>query len=194
MLRLIPFTKTNNILIKNNKGRVVKFKEYLTRPETWTINDLKAHDQQVKESRKESNPSINLEKGEIEIFHGGSIKSVKEVKGFAYFSENKNQAEAYAKGNQGEVKSFVIDKTSIATESQVIDVINALGIKPRNGWKVDESHLYELIDPRFEQSFSKKDREKLAVALKKKGIKAARFTDVNIAQGKDGGRETANIQ
>jgi len=142
---------------------------------------------------KKTFSSVELEKNEIEIFHGGDIRSVKDVEGFAYFSENKNQAEAYAKGNQGEVKSFVIDKTSIATESQVVDVINALGIKPRNGWKVDESHLYELIDPRFEQSFSKKDREKLAVALKKKGIKAARFTDINIAQGKDGGRETENI-
>jgi hypothetical protein len=75
----------------------------------------------------------------------------------------------------------------------VFDVINALGIKPRAGYEVDESSLYELIDPRFEQSFSKKDLEKLAVALKRKGIKAARFTDTNISQGKNEGRETENI-
>jgi len=131
--------------------------------------------------------------GEVRIFHGGDIKSVKDIDGFAYFSEDQKQAAAYAKGNQGEVSSFKIDETSIATEDQVFDVINALGIKPRAGYEVDESSLYELIDPRFEQSFSKKDLEKLAVALKRKGIKAARFTDTNISQGKNEGRETENI-
>ena len=131
--------------------------------------------------------------GEVRIFHGGDIKSVKDIDGFAYFSEDQKQAAAYAKGNQGEVSSFKIDETSIATEDQVFDVINALGIKPRAGYAVDESSLYELIDPRFEQSFSKKDLEKLAVALKRKGIKAARFTDTNISQGKNEGRETENI-
>ena len=70
MLRLIPFTKTNNILIKNNKGRVVKFKEYLTKPETWTINDLKAHDQQVKESREEGKASLDLNKTFNKIIEG----------------------------------------------------------------------------------------------------------------------------
>lgn len=131
--------------------------------------------------------------GEVRVFHGGDIKSVKDIDGFVYFSEDQKQAAAYAKGNQGEVSSFKINETSIATENQVFDVINALGIKPRAGYAVDESSLYELIDPRFEQSFSKKDLEKLAVALKRKGIKAARFTDTNISQGKNEGRETENI-
>ena len=131
--------------------------------------------------------------GEVRVFHGGDIKSVKDIDGFVYFSEDQKQAAAYAKGNQGEVSSFKIDETSIATEDQVFDVINSLDIKPRAGYAVDESSLYELIDPRFEQSFSKKDLEKLAVALKRKGIKAARFTDTNISQGKNEGRETENI-
>ena len=131
--------------------------------------------------------------GEVRVFHGGDIKSVKDIDGFVYFSEDQKQAAAYAKGNQGEVSSFKIDETSIATEDQVFDVINNLGIKPRAGYAVDESSLYELIDPRFEQSFSKKDLEKLAAALKRKGIKAARFTDTNISQGKNEGRETENI-
>ena len=131
--------------------------------------------------------------GEIRIFHGGDIKSVKDIDGFVYFSEDKKQAAAYAKGNQGEISSFKIDEASIATEDQVFDVINNLDIKPRAGYAVDESNLYELIDPRFEQSFSKKDLEKLAVALKRKGIKAARFTDTNISPGKNEGRETENV-
>ena len=131
--------------------------------------------------------------GQTRIFHGGAIKSVRDINGFAYFSEDQGQADAYAKGNEGEVNSFMLEEASIATEDQVFAVINQLGITPQNGWQVDESHLYELIDPRFEQSFNKKDREKLAVALKKQGIKAARFTDINIAEGDKGGRETVNI-
>ena len=131
--------------------------------------------------------------GQTRIFHGGEIKSVCDIDGFVYFSEDQKQAGAYAKGNEGEVNSFMIEEASIATEDQVFAVIDELGITPANGWQVDESHLYELIDPRFEQAFSKRDRERLAVALKRKGIKAARFTDINIAEGNDGGRETENI-
>lgn len=131
--------------------------------------------------------------GQTRIFHGGGIKSVRDIDGFVYFSEDQNQAEAYAKGNEGEVNSFMLEESDIATEDAVYAVIGALGIQPQNGWTVDESHLYELIDPRFEQAFSKRDRTKLAEALRKKGIKAARFADTNIAQGKNGGREVENI-
>lgn len=131
--------------------------------------------------------------GQTRIFHGGAIKSTKNIDGFVYFSEDQAQASAYAEGNEGEVNSFMLEESDIATEDTVFEVINSLGIKPQNGWEIDESHLYELIDPRFEQAFSKRDRAKLADALKKRGIKAARFTDTNIAQDKNGRRETENI-
>ena len=167
-----------------NNGTSIKFSKSPKKIRVFDFDDTLA--------RTKSNVLYTMP-GEVRIFHGGDIKSVKDIDGFVYFSEDQKQASAYAKGNQGSVSSFKINETSLATEDQVFDVINALGIKPRAGYEVDESNLYELIDPRFEQSFSKKDLEKLAVALKRKGIKAARFTDTNISQGKNEGRETENI-
>jgi hypothetical protein len=180
--KLMMFSKTQvNIDAYNNANNINAKPKGIS---VWDFDDTLA--------KTKSNVLYTMP-GEIRIFHGGDIKSVKDIDGFVYFSEDKKQAAAYAKGNQGEVSSFKIDEASIATEDQVFDVINNLDIKPRAGYAVDESNLYELIDPRFEQSFSKKDLKKLAVALKRKGIKAVRFTDTNISQGKNEGRETENI-
>ena len=132
--------------------------------------------------------------GQTQVFHGGDIKSPKDIKGFAYFSEEKIQADAYSEENQGETRSFSIREQAIGNEDQVRRVIEELGIQPKDtDWKADESSLYELIDDRFEQAFSKKDMVKLADALKKKGIQAARFEDTNIASGINQGRYTENI-
>ena len=180
--KLMMFSKTQvNIDAYNNANNINAKPKGIS---VWDFDDTLA--------KTKSNVLYTMP-GEVRIFHGGDIKSVKDIDGFVYFSEDQKQAAAYAEGNQGEVSSFKIDEASIATEDQVFDVINNLDIKPRAGYAVDESNLYELIDPRFEQSFSKKDIEKLAVALKRKGIKAARFTDTNISQGKNEGRETENI-
>ena len=180
--KLMMFSKTQvNIDAYNNANNINAKPKGIS---VWDFDDTLA--------KTKSNVLYTMP-GEVRIFHGGDIKSVKDIDGFVYFSEDQKQAAAYAEGNQGEISSFKIDEASIATEDQVFDVINNLDIKPRAGYAVDESNLYELIDPRFEQSFSKKDLEKLAVALKRKGIKAARFTDTNISQGKNEGRETENI-
>ena len=128
-----------------------------------------------------SNP-IKLNKGEIEVFHGGSIKSVKDIKGFAYFSRNKNQAAEYAKVNEGKVKSFTLNEKDIVNEDVVFKEIKKLGLKSssKEGFKVDELNLYELIDPNFETALSKSDLTKLSQSLSNKGIKAVRFTDMNL--------------
>ena len=126
--------------------------------------------------------------GEVKIYHGGAIKSAKDIKGdFVYFSEEKTQADEYAKGNRGEVTDFVLNENNIVNEEAVFEVIKELGIQPKTkGYKVDELNLYELIDPRFKkESFSKADLAKLAKALKNKGIKAARFSDTNLKSGKE---------
>ena len=126
--------------------------------------------------------------GEVKIYHGGAIKSAKDIKGdFVYFSEEKTQADEYAKGNRGEVTDFVLNENNIVNEEAVFEVIKELGIQPKTkGYKVDELNLYELIDPRFKkESFSKTDLARLAKALKNKGIKAARFSDTNLKSGKE---------
>ena len=122
----------------------------------------------------------------VEVFHGGEVKTVNDIDGNIYFSENKGQAEEYAKGNYGKVRSFKINENEIATEKQVFEVIRELDIQPRvEGWTVNDSRLYELIDDRFENAFTKKDLNKLNEALAAKGIKAARFTDSDLKTGKD---------
>lgn len=138
--------------------------------------------------------TIQLSKSEgpsVDIYHGGNIQKTGDINGIVYFSEDKAQAAEYAKGNYGEVKNFVIKAENVVSEEKVFEVIEKLGIQPKTkGYKVDELNLYELIDPRFEQeSFSKKDLSRLTKALKKKGIKASRFTDTDLKTGKD----TSNI-
>ena len=125
--------------------------------------------------------------GEVPIYHGGSISSIKNITGsFVYFSQDQSQASEYAKGNDGEVNGFVLNESDVASEKDVFKVIRELGIQPKEkGWTVDDSRLYELIDNRFEQSFSKSDLNKLTKALADKGIKASRFTDSDLKSGKD---------
>jgi len=123
---------------------------------------------------------------EIDIFHGGEIKTVKDIDGSVYFSESKEQAEEYAKGNQGVVSKFKIKESEVASEAEVFKVIRELGIQPKiKDWSIDDSRLYELIDNRFENSFSKSDLSKLNNALSSKGIKASKFTDSDMRTGRD---------
>ena len=125
-------------------------------------------------------------KKDIEVFHGGAVKTVNDIDGNIYFSESKEQAEEYAKGSNGKVRSFKINEAEIATEAQVFEVIRDLNIQPKiEGWTVDDSRLYELIDARFENAFTEEDLNKLNKALAEKGIKATRFTDTNLITGRD---------
>ena len=118
---------------------------------------------------------------ETVIFHGGSIKGLKDIKGPLYVATDKKQAEEYSKGNEGAVKSFVIKTNEIVNEDVVIDEINALGLKSKDSnYEVGELNLYELIDPNFETSLSDKDLNTLFNSLKKKGIKAVEFLDMNL--------------
>jgi len=118
---------------------------------------------------------------ETVIFHGGSIKGLKDIKGPLYAATDPKQAKAYAKEHKGAVKSFVIKTNEIVDEDVVIEEINALGLKPKDSnYNVDELNLYELIDPNFETSLSEKDLNTLFNSLKKKGIKAVEFLDMNL--------------
>lgn len=153
--------------------------------------DFDDYDQQLNnlESKLERAKKAEVTKAPgktIEVFHGGAVKTVNDIGGNIYFSENKKLAEEYAKGSFGEVQSFKINEAEIATEAQVFEVIRELNIQPTiEGWTVDDSRLYELIDDRFDNAFTKEDLSKLNEALAAKGIKAARFTDTDLITGKD---------
>ena len=156
--------------------------------------DFDVYEQQLanletKLERAEKAETVVATKGpkkDIEVFHGGAVKTVNDIDGNIYFSESKEQAEEYAKGSNGKVQSFKINEDEIATEAQVFDVIRELNIQPRiEGWTIDDSRLYELIDARFENAFTKEDLSKLNEALAEKGIKATRFTDTDLRTSKD---------
>ena len=134
----------------------------------------------IKAAEKEATVISKDPKDEIEVFHGGSINSTKDIEGFAYFSENKEQAARYAKGNEGSVSKFVLNKKDIQNEEVVLSEIEKLGLKPNGGFEASELNLYEMIDPSFETSLSQSDLNKLAESLKAKGVKAVRFLDMNL--------------
>ena len=118
---------------------------------------------------------------ETTIYHGGTIKGLKDISGPLYVATDKDQAEEYSKGNKGVVKSFVIKTNEIVNEDIVIDEINALGLKSKDkNYEVNELNLYELIDPNFDTSLSNKDLNTLFNSLKRKGIKAVEFLDMNL--------------
>ena len=158
---------------KNNKELPKKFQLPKGSTNEQVLAKMQALDDQANKAR--------LGNGEIQIFHGGSIKSIEGIKGFAYFSENKNQAKKYSEDNNGKVQSFVIKENDIFSEEVIYNEIKKLKLKPKvAGWKVSELNVYELIDPRFETSLSEKDLNKLAQALANKNIKAVRFLDMNL--------------
>ena len=158
----------------NSDGEIIQFSKTLKEDFNTIIED----------ATKGSKSRINT--NTVPVYHGGEVNSIKDINGFIYFSDDKAQAQEYAKGNYGDVKNFTLKESDIVPEADVFKVIRELDIQPKEkGWTVDDSRLYELIDDRFEQSFTKVDIKKLKAGLKKKGIKASRFTDSDMKTGKD---------
>jgi hypothetical protein len=128
---------------------------------------------------------VSEEKGEkmADVFHGGSVKDIQiaSIDNPLYVSESESQSAAYAKGNQGKVAKFKVDKSKIANEDEVRDVINELGLKPKDeSWSVDELNIYELIDPTFDTAMSSESINKLFKELEKRGYGGAEFLGMNI--------------
>ena len=110
----------------------------------------------------------------IDVYHGGSMD---EKTGDIYVTEDKNQATEYAKGNEGNVIKYSIPKDAIASEQDITNAISEIGIEVN-----DESRLYELIDPRFEETYIGDDnKQKLFDYLKNKGFEAASFIDEDLS-------------
>jgi hypothetical protein len=109
---------------------------------------------------------------EVEVYHGGKYD---EKSGNVYVTEDKNQANEYTKGNDGDLIKYSIGKSKIASEDVFRQAIEEEGIS------IDEElKLYELIDDRFETALSEEERSKIFDNLKKKGFEAASFIDEDI--------------
>jgi len=134
-------------------------------------------------TEQESPQADESKKDLIEVYHGGTIKEISDINREAYFSRDKEQAKEYARGNDGKVRKFLIDKNKIGDEEVVRQVINELELEPKEkdeGWVFDDLNLYEIIDTKFESSLSESDQKVLFDELKKRGFQAIEFTDMNL--------------
>lgn len=124
---------------------------------------------------------------EITVYHGGSVKDLSKTEGGLFVSADKAQAEAYAKGNNGNVQEFKINKKDISNESEVRKIIVELGLKSKQeGWDLSkELMMHEILDPRFETSLSKDDLNKLYTELEKRGYKAIEMGATDITSKKN---------
>lgn len=119
---------------------------------------------------------------EVTVYHGGSVKDLSKTEGGLFVSADKAQAEAYAKGNSGDVQEFKINKKDISNENEVRNIIVELGLKSKQeGWDLSkELMLHEILDPRFETSLSDKDLAKLNDELVKRGFKAIEMSATDV--------------
>jgi len=115
------------------------------------------------------------------IYAGAPIgKNLKEIgrKGVNFFATDIREANEYARMNDGKVQEFLVKKSDLVNEDIAINKIEELNLKPVDkDFTVEESSFYELIDPRFENSLSRKDIDTLFESLRKDGIKAISYTD-----------------
>jgi hypothetical protein len=117
------------------------------------------------------------------VYHGGDVINESDlIEGDPlYVSQDKKQAELYAKEHNGSVAEFDIDETKIADEELAYELIDKLGLKAGEGWVPKELSLYELIDPMFEETaMSQSDINKLFEEITKRGYDGIKFTDSNL--------------
>ena len=116
----------------------------------------------------------------IDVYHGGALD---EKTGDIYVTEDKNQATEYAKGNEGQVIKYSIDKNKVASENDIYEAISELGIEID-----DQSKIFELIDPRFEETYiGDENKQKLFNILEEKGFESASFIDEDLSLRNKGG-------
>jgi hypothetical protein len=92
--------------------------------------------------------------------------------GLIFLATDIREAQEYAKMNRGKVKQFSINNSSLANETQVLDIMKQLGIDTSEGL------LYEMIDPRFKNFYvGKKNVDKIKNVLRKRGFGGFTYTD-----------------
>lgn len=125
------------------------------------------------------------------VYHGGHINSSKDyAEGDPiYVSPSRSQAKQYAKGNGGSTKAFLLDKENIAPEYVAYNFMENLGLKSKdpdfdNSDLRNNASIYELIDNRFETSFSDSDIKLLFKKMEDSGYTGIEFTDYNLISGR----------
>lgn len=140
-----------------------------------------------------SSISPNQEKGlsELPVFHGGAEHPNFETELY-FVSPSASQAKEYGKEHGlTSVFQYTVDPNKIADEDIARSVIKKLGITPKGGWTVDDSLLFEMIDPNFDQYIGKKNVSKLIKEMKKDGFIGIKYLDEDMVSGRKAG--IANI-
>ena len=92
--------------------------------------------------------------------------------GLIFLATDIKEAQEYAKSNRGEVRTILVNDSSLATEDQVLDQMNSLNIDTSEGL------LYEMIDSRFEDFYiGNANLNKLKKALKQNGFGGFKYND-----------------
>ena len=140
-------------------------------------------------------PVVADEGATVKIYHGGKLDSSERQSGDLLFTAtDRKQSAAYAEENQGEVSEYSLNKEDIVDESAARALIKELKIKPKNkGWKAEESSLYELLDPQFEQFVGDKNVNRFKKEMLKRGYKAISFKDEDITATGTGRQTAENI-
>ena len=132
-------------------------------------------------------PSIS----ELPVFHGGAEHPNFETELY-FVSPSASQAKEYGKEHGlTSVFQYTVDPNKIADEDIARSVIKKLGITPKGGWTVDDSLLFEMIDPNFDQYIGKKNVSKLIKEMKKDGFIGIKYLDEDMVSGRKAG--IANI-
>ena len=128
----------------------------------------------------------------IDTFHGGAMDNPsRQSQGLIFSSFDKNQAKAYAEGsamggegNQGRINILPLDEKSLISENEATDIMSKNSMAPVNkDWNLEESQLYELLDPQFEQFIGNANVAKLKNIMAKEGKNGIRFTDYDMVSG-----------
>lgn len=120
------------------------------------------------------------------VFHGGEVQDITTLNGDQIFfvANDKKEALAYARENEGNLIEMNIDKSKIASENTIWGILEELGVE-------NEYMIHELIDPRFEDTYIGDElTSELFSRLEDEGYEGGEFTDTAIA-GK--GKNTQNM-
>ena len=147
------------IHILGNKQDIEQFRKF--------VNN-KGQEKISNKARRE--PSI------VKVFHGGELTSPENN---LYVAPEREQAQAYAKGNNGKVFTFFVDENTLAPENVVRQTIIDSGFNSRQqGWDIStELGIHELLDNRFDTALPDEQIAQLIEKLQQQGYTGIRFTD-----------------
>ena len=127
---------------------------------------------------------ITEESNLIEVYHGSTEPSSREIGGSIFTTRDKAQAEMYGEN----VNSFMIDESKLAPDDVVRNKIIELGYSIE-GWDIsiegrNELMMHEIIDPNFDTSLKPAEIAELYSQLEKDGYIGIKVDDIDLKTDK----------